>query len=124
MRDIRLFNGPLLLAALTLLLLAGPSSAGASAYCDWESVWSINFGEVALAWKMGKVTGTFGVTGKLEGVPIDPWANVIHGTWAEGGKTGIFEFRMDSDMKGFRGWRDEKDIIWNGKRDEVPDPVD
>ena len=124
MYNIKFVNMALTAALVALLLLSGPNIAGASAYCDWESVWSTNYGDLDLVWKMGKVQGTFGATGKLEGAPADYWANVIRGTWTDGEKSGIFEFRMDRDMKGFRGWRDEKDNIWNGKRDEVPEPVD
>lgn len=114
----------LFVAIVLAVLSASLTPASASAYNDWSGVWSSTYGDIKFTWTKGELAATYGKNGIMTLKPADHWAKVIRGTWSEGKVSGDLEFRMDDDMKGFKGWRNSPGNTWTGSRETVPEPID
>ena len=107
---------------VVLLLLCMPiKNVQASAYQNWTGVWTTNRGELRLRQDSGTVSGTYcsstGLYSRVEGTLTDEWGFTVRGKYYEGIESGLFEFRIEDNQQGFRGWLNSPGDMWAGKRE-------
>jgi hypothetical protein len=95
---------------------------------DWSGNWGSSFGNMNLQQNGDVVTGTYTDGIKREGwitdgrAHNDEYNTYLTGNWNEKGRSGPFEFKLNSDGKGFTGtWKYGNHLtwapgIWNGWR--------